>query len=269
MLAAKRSGIDTDETTIAGFVEHARDDFLLHFENFAFSRALEVAWSIVARVDKMISDAKPWDLAKDENQRETLNAILYRAAESLRWLCVLLYPVMPESAQGIYAKLGLGGADSAGNSKNLLTAVDPAELKWGELQEGTRIGEVKPLFPRIDKGKLMSEIKTDRSSGTHATEADAVPGAALAAETQPSPPMKHATEADAVPGVAEVRSTANAQREEQQAIEGLIDITDFTKVELRVGEVLTGTHPEADKLCCPWISEDKPRQILAGIAQNR
>jgi len=85
LLVAKRSGVDTDETTIAGFIEHARDQFLQHFENFAFSRALEVAWSIVARTDKMISDAKPWDLAKDENQRQTLNAVLYRAAETLRW----------------------------------------------------------------------------------------------------------------------------------------------------------------------------------------
>jgi methionyl-tRNA synthetase len=268
LLVAKRSGIDTDETTIAGFVEHARDDFLMHFDSFAFSRALEVAWSIVARVDKMISDAKPWDLAKDENQRETLNAVLYRAAESLRWLCVLLYPVMPESSARIYTQMGL---DSSG-PRTRLAAIDPSELKWGGLPEGTRIGEVKPLFPRIDKGKLMSEIKADRPSGTHATEADAIPGSATAAaETQPSPPMRHATEADAVPGQAEVRSTASAQREEQISIDGLIDITDFTKVELRVGEVLTAERiPKADKLLLLSvdIGEEKPRQILAGIAQH-
>ncbi len=265
LLLAKRSGIDTDETTIAGFVEHARDDYLMHFEDYAFSRALEVAWSIVARVDKMISDAKPWDLAKDENQRETLNAVLYRAAESLRWLCVLLYPVMPESMEGVYAQLGLNTA----NSKPVLATINPADLKWGELKDGTGIGEVKPLFPRIDKGKLMSEIKNYPSTGAHATEADAVPGA-TAAETQPSPPMKYATEADAVPGQAETLSTLNAKREEEQATEGLIDISDFTKVELRVGEVLTAERiPKADKLLLLSvdIGEEKPRQILAGIAQ--
>lgn len=264
LLLAKRSGIDTDETTIAGFVEHARDDFLLHFENYAFSRALETAWSIVARVDKMISDAKPWDLAKDENQRETLNAVLYRAAESLRWLCVLLYPVMPESALGIYTQLGLGTA----GANSSLSAIDPAQLKWGGLEKGTRIGEVKPLFPRIEKGKLMSEIKSESSTGTRATEADAVPGA-NAEKTQPLPPMRHATEADAVPGQAEVLSTANAKRAEELSIEGLIDINDFTKVELRVGEVLTAERiPKADKLLLLSVDlgEDKPRQILAGIA---
>jgi methionyl-tRNA synthetase len=65
--------------------------------------------------------------------------------------------------------------------------------------------------------------------------------------------MTHATEAEAVPGVS-----------------SFIDITDFTKVELRVGEVLTAERiPKADKLLLLSvdIGEEKPRQILAGIAQ--
>ena len=106
LLLAKRIGVDTDETTISGFVETARDQFLLHLENLAFSRALEVAWSVIARTDKMITEAKPWDLAKDEVQRYTLNAVLYRAAESLRWLSVLLYPVIPSASRAIAQQLG-------------------------------------------------------------------------------------------------------------------------------------------------------------------
>src|SRR3989475_7557171 len=150
LLVAKRSGVDTDETTISGFIEHARDQFLQQFENYAFSRALEVAWSIVARVDKMISDAKPWNLAKDESQAQTLNAVLYRAAESLRWLSVLLYPVIPNAACDAYLQLGLTDNPSK---------IDPGDLKWGELSEGAETGEIKPLFPRIDKVKTMEEIK--------------------------------------------------------------------------------------------------------------
>ncbi len=49
LLLAKRAGVDTDETTVSGFIALARDQFLQHFDSFAFSRALEVAWSIVAR----------------------------------------------------------------------------------------------------------------------------------------------------------------------------------------------------------------------------
>ena len=257
LLLAKRVGFDTDETTVSGFVESMRDQYLLHFDNFAFSRALESAWAIIVRTDRMITETKPWDLAKDENQRQTLHALLYRAAESLRWLAVLLHPIMPEATRRIYSQLGLG--DSLGQ-------LNPADLKWGDLPEGTRIGDVEPVFPRLDKSRIMGEIKeesgtavstgsdSDRvavSAGTQATEADAVPGAA-AAETKPAPPMQRATEAEAVPA------------------EGLIDITDFAKIELRAGEVLTAERiPKADKLLLLTvdIGEAKPRQLLAGIAQ--
>src|ERR1051325_285818 len=139
---------------MSDFVSHARDEFLRDFDEFAFSRALEDAWGIVARADKMISDAKPWDLAKDAKQRETLNAVLYRAAESLRWLSVLLYPVMPNATREIYKQLGL--SDDAAITR-------PADLLWGGLAEGTETREIKPLFPRIDKAKTMEENKSQEA----------------------------------------------------------------------------------------------------------
>jgi methionyl-tRNA synthetase len=228
LLLAKRTGVDTDETTITGFIELARDQFVMHFENLAFSKALETAWSVVARVDKMITDAKPWDLAKDPNQAQTLGAVLYRAAESLRWLSVLLYPVMPESSRAMWGQLGLEGSPAQGN---------PVELKWGELKEGAKIGDVQPVFPRLDKGKVMSEINT---------------GGEETSVTEPEPPMKHATEADAV------------------GLTSFIEIDDFAKVDLRVGQVLSAERvPKADKLLLLKVdlAEEQPRQILAGIAQ--
>jgi methionyl-tRNA synthetase len=219
----------TPEDELAGFVEQARDQFIQHFENLAFSRALEAAWSIVARVDKIITDSKPWDLAKDENKKHILDAVLYRSAESLRWLTVLLYPVMPEASRAIWNQLGLEGSPGQ---------INPVELKWGELNEGVKIGEVQPVFPRLDKGKIMSEINAG------------VP--ASAPEPQPEPPMTHATEADAV------------------GITSFIEIDDFAKVDLRVGQVLSAERiPKADKLLLLKVdlAEEQPRTILAGIAQ--
>ena len=228
LLLAKRAGVDTDET-IAGFVEHARNQFLEHLDNLAFSRALEAAWSVVARVDKMITDAKPWDLAKDENQKQTLGAVLYRAAESLRWLTVLLHPVLPESSQAMWKQLGLSGSPGQ---------VNPSSLKWGELKEGAAIGDVQPVFPRIDKAKVMAEITGEKD----------VP----AKPAEPSPPQEHATQADAV------------------GITSFIEIDDFAKVDLRVGQVLSAERiPKADKLLLLKVdlAEEQPRQVLAGIAQ--
>ena len=233
------SGQTPDDDELASFIAPARDQFVQHLENLAFSKALEAAWSVVARVDKIITDAKPWDLAKDENKKATLRAVLYRAAESLRWLCVLLYPVMPESSGAIWSQLGLEGSPAQ---------INPAKLKWGELKEGVKIGEVQPVFPRLDKGKIMSEIND--GSGVHATEADAVPANTPA--TQPTPPMQHATEADAV------------------GVTSFIEIDDFAKVDLRVGQVLTAERiPKAEKLLLLKVdlNEEQPRQILAGIAQ--
>jgi methionyl-tRNA synthetase len=150
--------------------------------------------------------------------------------------------------------------------------LDPAELKWGELKEEAPIGDVKPIFPRLDKTKTMAEINqkseigsqklevgpqgSEAHSGQHATEADAVPGASQP-ESKPVPPQPGATEADAVPGAAGVAN--------------FIDITDFTKVELRVGQVLTAARiPKSDKLLLLTvdIGEEQPRQILAGIAEH-
>jgi methionyl-tRNA synthetase len=253
-LLAKRAGVDTDEAAISAFVAHARDEFIRTFSELGFSRALEGAWAIVARVDKMISDAKPWDLAKDPNQQQTLNAVLYRSAEVLRWLSVLLYPVMPNATREIHTQLGL---------TEDLSKLDPANLKWGGLPDGIQIGEIKALFPRIDKAKTMEEIKGSsptvrEGSGEHTTEADAVPGAAApVSEARPSERAPHTTEADAVP----VKNETG---------DGLIEITDFAKIDLRVGEVRSAERiPKADKLLLLTvdIGEEKPRQILAGIAQ--
>ncbi len=248
-LATKRAGVE-DESAISDFVSHARDEFLRYFDEFAFSRALEEAWGIVARVDKMISEAKPWDLAKDAKQRETLNAVLYRAAESLRWLSVLLYPVMPNASREIYRQLGLSGEAAT---------TQPSELTWGGLKAGTQTGEITPLFPRIDKAKTMEEIKSSESGGRsqereeqrlEVRDKSSEPPAVAGGSTEGS--GQRATEADAVPGVA------------------YIDITDFAKIDLRVGEVKTAERiPKADKLLLITvdIGEEKPRQILAGIAQ--
>jgi methionyl-tRNA synthetase len=276
-LAAKRSGVDTDAVELASSLELARDQFVQSLDAFEFNRALEAVWAFIARVDKFISDAKPWELAKSEELREINGAVLYRAAEAIRWLAVLLYPVMPGSCEVIARQLGL---------EVELKHTDPAGLKWGGLAEGTRLGEVAPLFPRVDKKRVMAEImaETEReskreegeagpvagdapqTSDTRATQA-AAPGAPTTAGTQPAPPQRGATEADAVPGAPE-HSAGGAPPE---GVATYITIEDFVKVEMRVGEILTAERvPKSDKLLrfTVDLGEAAPRQILAGIAEH-
>jgi methionyl-tRNA synthetase len=259
-LQAKRAGVEADEQGLVSALTLARDQFIQSFDEYAFNRALEAAWGIIARADKMITEAKPWELSKSEENAEPLNAVLYRAAESLRWLAVLLHPLMPESTRVLWRQLGLEG-DPGGQ--------DPAQLSWGGLRPGARVGEVSPIFPRLDKTKTMAEIEketapaaaAEQPAGSHATEADAVPGSPNAAETKPQPPMRGATEADAVPGAPQGAAEGVAQ----------IGIEDFVKVEMRVGEILTAERvPKSDKLLrfTVDVGEPQPRQILAGIAEH-
>lgn len=268
-LLAKRAGVDSDAQELASGLELLRDQFLQHVEELALHRALEAAWGMIARVDKFLSDAKPWELAKNEEQRETLGAVLYRAAETIRWLAVLLHPVMPDSTSAMWRQLGLEG-----DPKD----VNPTELKWGGLRAGARTGEVAPLFPRIDKAKTMAEIEKEMAqrkeaeaqsalppsttpSGAHATQA-ATPGSPTAEDAKPaSPPQQGATEAQAPP----------ASQPTPEGVATYITIEDFVKVELKVGQVLTAERiPKSDKLLrfTVDVGEAEPRQILAGIAEH-
>ncbi|MBP7377532.1 MAG: methionine--tRNA ligase subunit beta, partial [Pyrinomonadaceae bacterium] len=231
-LQARRAGIDPDGQDLVSVIEHARDEFLRRFDNFEFSQGLETIWTVIARVDKLISDSKPWELIKDDKQSETLNAVLYRASETLRWLCVLLYPVMPESAKNIYRQIGL--------SDDIAT-LDPANLKWGELAAGTKIGETIGVFPRIDKNKVMNEIAEKSEARSQESEPEAV--------ATGSPVAVEQVEAE---------------------VDNFITIDDFLKVELKVGEIKVAERiANADKLLRFEIDLGEPeyRQILAGLAE--
>ena len=245
---AKRANVQPDAQELASVLENARDNFVRSFDNFAFHQALEIAWTVIARIDKMISDAKPWELAKDGNQAETLNAVLYRAAETLRWLSVLLYPVMPDATQKIFSQLGLNEG---------IKNINPENLKWGELRAETNIGEIEPVFPRLDKKKIMDEINEQK------TEGGGEPSAVSS---------RQSSETQAASG--EQQLTNNQQTADgggqQTADENFITIDDFLKVELRVGEIKVAERiPKADKLLRFEIDlgEEKPRQILAGLAE--
>ncbi|HEX8371025.1 MAG TPA: methionine--tRNA ligase [Pyrinomonadaceae bacterium] len=238
---AKRAGINADEQDLVSVLEHARDEFIRKFDNYEFHQALEIVWSVIARIDKMISDAKPWELIKDANQAETLNAVLYRATETLRWLCVLLYPVMPEATRKIYGQIGL--SDS-------VEQINPENLTWGELKAGTKIGETEAVFPRLDKKKIMSEIEKEK---------------------EPSAVSKQPSAETATGSQQQTKTEGQTTKDEgQSSEEQFITIDDFLKVELRVGEIKVAERvPNADKLLRFEIDlgEDNLRQILAGLAE--
>lgn len=105
-----------------------------------FRGALESVWELVNALNRAIDDRKPWTLFKEEKHVE-LDALLYDLCEGLRWLAVLLAPVMPERAREIWRQLGATGAIDADWETTLV---------WGGLAAGTQTRPGDALFPRIE-----------------------------------------------------------------------------------------------------------------------
>jgi methionyl-tRNA synthetase len=234
--------IPADEA-IAETARKAIRDFGALFDQFQFSRALETAWGLVAAVDKYIVENEPWSLGEkqDDESRDRLATVLYTSAEALRIATALAHPVVPDATAQIWEQMGLG------DIKKLALA----DLGWGQLRRGTKLGEVRPVFPRADKSAIerMQQME-DQQRGPAADEQKA-PAAQPAAVQAP---MK--TPTAATPAVA-------------PASDGKITIDDFAKIELRVGVVKVAERvPKADKLLRLEIDiGTEVRQVLAGIAE--
>src|SRR5579862_3566969 len=145
------------------------------FDQYQFSRALETVWGLVAAVDKYIVENEPWALGEkqDEQSRARLATVLYTSAEALRIVTALAHAVMPEATARIWSQLGLGD----------IKKFDLSTLKWGQLQLGTKLGKVEPVFPRADK----SAIERMQNMEEQARPAAIAPASATQAQPQAKP----------------------------------------------------------------------------------
>lgn len=110
-------------------------------DRFAVDAALEAAGSLATWCNGLVEETAPWKLAKDPAQAEKLDAVLYTLAESLRIIAILISPVLPKAAAGIFAQL------------NWEKPVSFADTAWGGLPDGHQLGKPSPLFPRIEAEK--------------------------------------------------------------------------------------------------------------------
>jgi methionyl-tRNA synthetase len=120
--------------------EPAAADILARYDELDFSGALTAIWSNVSAANQAIVAFEPWVVAKDPARRRELEEFLYRLVERIRIVAVLASPVIPRAASRVLEMLGLRPGEPSG-----------ADLAWGRLVPGTPLGELTPLFPRIDK----------------------------------------------------------------------------------------------------------------------
>jgi methionyl-tRNA synthetase len=186
----------------------------------------------------------------------------------------LVHPVVPESSSRIWKQLGLG---EIGKFR-----LD--QLKWGQLELGTKLGKVEPVFPRVDKTAIekMQELEQQGRPLVAAVEAKKPPATegarqpvemAMGQNGESSPPAgtgaiagQPATQAAVSAPAAKPAPSAKAAA---AVPEGKIAIDDFLKIELRVGLVkLAEKVKGADRLLRLEVDiGTEVRQLVAGIAE--
>jgi methionyl-tRNA synthetase len=133
LTAADRELRDVQTKSFAG-MEAAVDAIAPH-------QASKAAWTFVRKANAYVEDVAPWALNKDPAERRRLEVVLYMLADSLRHLAAMTSPLTPRAAQELWRRLGQEGEVASG------TFVD---LRWGGVEEGTRVETGEPLFPRLE-----------------------------------------------------------------------------------------------------------------------
>ena len=128
---------------VLSLAQETLEDLDSYMHTFAFDTALETIWEFVRRVNRYVQQTKVWTLAKPET-KQRMGTILYNSLEALRFISVLIFPFIPETAEKIQRQIG--------NTESDYTA------EWGRLTPGQKVSKGEPIFPRIDIKKEKTSL---------------------------------------------------------------------------------------------------------------
>ena len=185
------------EAALRASAETAMAAFGPAFDELNFSDALKALWSLIAEADGYLTANAPWKKPPERSDAEhsALQArVLATAAEAIRIITALGYPILPDAAARVWRQLGQGDIAEAAKKGFL------KDLAWGGLQAGTKFGEPAPLFPRAEKDAIERmqnlEDENNRSVVDSASRPEIVAPTSAPAATSVAP-TEAANRADA------------------------------------------------------------------------
>ena len=196
------SGAETAaETALRNSSERAIAEFGPGFDALDFAESLKSLWNLVAETDGYLTANAPWKRPVDRSEADhaVLQArVLAAAAEAIRIITALVYPILPDAASKVWQQLGQGEiADAA--RRAFLTNV-----AWGGLKAGTRLGEPAPLFPRAEKDAITRmqnlEDENNRSAIDAASQNESAGQPAAPAPPPASPSVNIVQDPSITPG---------------------------------------------------------------------
>ncbi len=213
-----------------------------------YGKVLREVMRIADRVNERFDQAKPWELAKDPQQRARLQDVCSDALNAFRALTYYLAPVLPRTAERVAAMFGL-----------------PLPLSWADIeQHATRIEPYRHLMTRIDPKQIDTLIEGPRAAAqAGSANAGAQPEAGSAKVQGDKLASAVANVGGSAPPAASTAPAATATPANQS-----ISIDDFAKVELRIARIVSAEHVQgADKLLRLTLDVGSAgtRTVFAGI----
>lgn len=216
-----------DEVALRDAALTAARDMVGAVEKMRLDLGIAGLAGVIRATNRYLEKRAPWTLVK-RGETDAFHTVVYCAAEALRIVSGMLYPVMPSKMTELRKALGIAE-----------THPDFSLLcRWGELAPGSKVSVSNGLFPR------MIEPGVPAAGAPEASEA------ARPAEAVTPPAAKGKPAAEAPEGVM------------------LIDYAQFATVRLKTARILEAARIDgADKLLRLQIEIGaERRQIVAGIA---
>lgn len=129
------------------FAKNATTTYISKMNEYKVAEAINQIMELARRSNKYIDETTPWALAKTDDGKERLKAVLYNLLEAIRQIAVMLQPIMPETAKKI--------AEEIGTDNLKLDSLN----EFNGIKEGTKVSCATPLFVRIDETKKIEELK--------------------------------------------------------------------------------------------------------------
>lgn len=205
----KKTADDALAEDLISTVLTQKEHFMNHMNSYKLADACENIMVIARRSNKYIDETMPWSLAREEDKKQQLANILYNLVESIRFIGVMLAPILPATSETIFNQLGT----NQNNFNSLAT--------FGAVKCNKKVGTATPIFTRIEEDKFFEQLAI--------------------------------------------------YQQKKQVLDGmttLIDIEDFSKVELIVAQITDCEPvPKSNKLLQLQINDGtKIRQVVSGIA---
>jgi len=130
-------------------------------DELQFSNALAEIWKLIGRANKYIDETAPWALAKDGENNPRLATVMYCLGECIRFVSVLVSPVLTRAPEKIREQLGI-------DDPNIATWKSLGE--FGKLPVGSIIRRKQVIFPRLDIQAELAELGANKENGGNQVE---------------------------------------------------------------------------------------------------